>query len=104
MIQYRINYRSTHGKTLSVYLYFLKNLFKTLRFSVSFISLPKILNRITLLKSPHVYKKAKEQFEVVFYSCAVELILPRKLQLNILRLLYLNKPHAVSLKVVSTFR
>ena len=34
------------------------------------VSLPKKIERFTLLKSPHIYKKAREQFERVTYKRA----------------------------------
>lgn len=49
---------------------FLENLIHSL-FSIgsfSFIYLPKKKKKITILKAPHVHKKAKEHFEIVTYK------------------------------------
>lgn len=46
----------------------LNNLAKAKKLQVSSISLPIEKRKFTVLKSPHVNKKAKEQFEVRFYN------------------------------------
>ena len=40
---------------------------------ISFIRLPKKRKKITLIKSPHVHKKSREQFEAVHYSRLITL-------------------------------
>lgn len=44
------------------------SLAKTKNFRFSSISLPMKRKKLTILKSPHVNKKAKEQFEVRLYN------------------------------------
>lgn len=46
----------------------LNNLAKVKNLQVSSISLPIEKKKFTLLKSPHVNKKAKEQYEIRFYN------------------------------------
>lgn len=50
---------------------FLVLAFQAIRFKLSTtvqcVYLPKKIERITLLKSPHIYKKAREQFERITY-------------------------------------
>lgn len=46
----------------------LASLAKTKNFKFSSISLPMKRKKLTILKSPHVNKKAKEQFEVRLYN------------------------------------
>lgn len=60
----QINIKSLNKKLLQIYTYFLKSLFKNYNLKFSVISNPIIKKRITLLKSPHVHKKAREQFEL----------------------------------------
>lgn len=41
--------------------------------NISIVWLPKTIKKITLLKSPHVYKKTKAQYQQVTYKCFVEI-------------------------------
>jgi len=41
--------------------------------SISIIRIPTRLKRFTLLKSPHVNKTAREQFETKIYSCLLKI-------------------------------
>jgi small subunit ribosomal protein S10 len=43
----------------------IRSVFQTLS---SVLYLPKKIEKITLLKSPHIYKKAREQFERITYN------------------------------------
>jgi ribosomal protein S10 len=52
--------------------------------------------RISLLKSPHVNKKAKEHFQVIFYRFE---ILIHNSNICILNFLFLNKPKSISSRV-----
>ena len=63
--------------------------------SYSVFSLPIIKKRITLLKSPHVNKTAKEQFELKSYSLLISLSAP--LSLEGLKFLTANKPRTVKI-------
>ena len=60
----QINVKSLNKKLLQIYTYFLKNLFQNYNLKFSLVSSPITKKRITLLKSPHVHKKAREQFEL----------------------------------------
>lgn len=51
---------------------------------------------ITLLKSPHVYKKAKDQFEIRYYTLVISFC-DLNISLNKLRYLLLNKPSSIHL-------
>ena len=41
--------------------------------SVSIVRIPTHIKRFTLLKSPHVNKTAREQFETRIYSCLIKI-------------------------------
>jgi len=43
------------------------------KFSISIIRIPTRIKRFTLLKSPHVNKTAREQFETRMYSCLIKI-------------------------------
>ena len=49
---------------LAIYLKFLKQVLNKLNITYSHINLPMKSKKITLLKSPHIHKKAREQFEM----------------------------------------
>lgn len=64
-------------------------------FSVT--NLPNKKKFITLLKSPHVNKKAREQFEHITYQKMISI----KLNFNfkLIKILTLNKPKNIKLKL-----
>jgi len=39
---------------------------------VNFINIPKKIKKFTLLKSPHVHKKSREQYESIQYKLIIE--------------------------------
>jgi len=81
------NYRNFLVKKLKI---------KNINFTQFF--LPQRKKRITLLKSPHVYKSAREQFQLNKYKCIFSiknLVLSNE---SILELL-LNKPQIISVKI-----
>lgn len=51
------------------------------------IPLPQRKRKITLLKSPHVHKKAREQFELLTKKSRIEIITPTKSQATLIILL-----------------
>lgn len=63
-----VTIKSFKSKLLTFYCIFLTNLLKKVKLKYSLISLPKKKKKITLLKSPHVHKKAREQFELKLYK------------------------------------
>ena len=54
-------------------------------------------NRITLLKSPHVNKSAREQFEIKYYRVVIQL--NEDINHKILETLLVDKPKSVSVSV-----
>lgn len=93
----KIKFKSTSKSSLYAYLKFLKNILnkKDLPFFKVYC-LPKKKFRISLLKSPHVNKKAKEHFQVIFYRFE---ILIHNSNICILNFLFLNKPKSISSRV-----
>lgn len=64
----KLTYSSFSKKALNSYKMFLNLQFSKFNLNYIFISLPKKRKITTLLKSPHVNKKAKETFEVINYK------------------------------------
>jgi small subunit ribosomal protein S10 len=63
----------------------------------SFTIFPSKRKMITLLKSPHVNKKAKEQFEIKYFKTLISF--NGNLSLKIVKVLLSNKPKSISLKI-----
>jgi ribosomal protein S10 len=82
---------------LFFYLNFLVFFFKKIHFkNFSIQNLPTKKKRLTLLKSPHVNKKAKEQFELKIYKTAI--YINNIKTKNFLKFLIFNKPKNIKLK------
>lgn len=88
--------KSSSKKSLDLYLQFLKLLFGKLGFAYSLFYFPITKKRITLLKSPHVYKKFKEHFEIRNYKAIFSF--SSFLNLKVLKYFFINKPKSVFLK------
>lgn len=102
MLKYQLIYKSTHSAALNTYITYLKKILKQFNLHFKIIGLPKTRKFWTLLKSPHVFKKSKEQFEVKIYKYVVYVFTPNiHFQRNLLKILYLNKPHVIFLKAIS---
>ena len=109
-----ISFKSTDKTTQQIYKHFLKTLltkFKSFllktdtKLLINFINLPNKLNKISLLKSPHVNKKAFEQFQLKTYKSIVILktnkdnkhIFNSLLGQKILKSIFINKPKNIKL-------
>ncbi len=93
--------KSSCNYTLKAYVSYLDLLFKRLNLNVSVFYLPSSERKLTLLKSPHVYKKAKEQFKVATYKVVISVDLTNKVSVNQIGYLLINKPKAVFIKIKS---
>jgi small subunit ribosomal protein S10 len=88
---------SIDATVLSFYLVFLKNSLKRLNIECTFTSLPIETKKITLLKSPHVHKKAREQFQIKKFT---KLVTIKNLNLSkYILFIFLNKPKFIKIKV-----
>jgi ribosomal protein S10 len=92
----KISFQSLSSRVLKLYSVFLKKVFNRYSLDFKFICLPTKKKRITLLKSPHVYKKAKSQFEVCSYKILVVLLNLDSMQL--IKLLTINRPKTIKIK------
>lgn len=95
---HQIKLKSINKPILVIYQNFLKKIFNKINIEFTFIATPIKKKRITLLKSPHVYKKAKEQFELRAYSG--NFIIFSKLKQNqLLKFIKLNKPKEIKISL-----
>jgi ribosomal protein S10 len=91
---YYLVYKSLSKKSLYSYKDFLEiNLNKFVN-DFTIIPLPKKKRKVVLLKSPHVNKKAKEAFEIVYYKFMIIL----NLDLKNLQIIRSNVPNLLHLK------
>jgi len=98
MIQ-KIKIKTVNKGCLKVYLNFLLKTFKYYNIKFKYIFLPKKTKKLIFLKSPHVFKKAKEHFKFTEYS--VFLIFKVKNLNSLKNFVYFYKP--TTLKIKFTF-
>lgn len=88
--------------TLKTYTTFLELLFSKIGQKSSTFYLPATQRKITLLKSPHVNKKAKEQFQISTYKAVLSLNNKDiNFSLHQFSTFLLNKPKTISIKIKS---
>lgn len=92
---HKILLTSTSKESLDLYITVLKITFKKIDIFHSIFYLPQTLKRCTLLKSPHVHKKAKEHFELRTYSATILFITEKN---DIIKFLIFNKPKSIHTK------
>lgn len=92
---FEIQLKSIDKKSLFFYTHFLKNVFNKTRIVYSHANLPIKKKRITLLKSPHVNKSAREQFELRCYKSVWKI--KSRLTYGFAQILFKNKPQTVSI-------
>ena len=64
-----ITLKSFNNRNINSYINFLsEKLIKTSQFKINILRLPKTIKKYTVLRSPHINKKAREQFEMRIYT------------------------------------
>lgn len=96
-----LNLKSNFKKTLELYTYYLEKILKSTNIEFKIIRLPKRIKRITLLKSPHVNKKARNQYEIRTYSLTLVLSQNNSKSnlTNLIKILLNNKPALINAKI-----
>lgn len=89
----KLKIKSLNKDSLSLYKKFIIKVLTKSNLSYSIFTLPNKKKRITLLKSPHVNKKAREQFQFDSYKLLIDLKTP--LTLKEIKFLIVNKPKVV---------
>ncbi len=85
------------NKGINIYSTFLISILKELKIQYKFIQIPIFTKHLTILKSPHVNKKAQEHFELKIFKKII--IIESKIELKILKFIILNKPKFIKLKL-----
>jgi len=96
-LKYQIKIKSLHKDSVKLYINFLQKMLRKIKVNFSIIALPEKKNRVTLLKSPHVNKSAREQFEIRYYRTLLKI--KSDIDHKTLELLLINKPKSVTVSV-----
>jgi small subunit ribosomal protein S10 len=93
----QINIKSFDKTILNIYTTFLINMFNNSNIKFSFVGIPIKKKRITLLKSPHVHKKAREQFELRVYTKKFFVVNIK--QFEVFTKVLINKPKLITVNI-----
>lgn len=96
-----LHIKSSCNYTLQTYIFYLEKTFKLLGLNISVFYLPRVSKKITLLKSPHVFKKAKEQFELREYKAIIKILDCDSQFLHKIKFVLFNRPKSIQLKIKS---
>jgi ribosomal protein S10 len=95
MKKIKIKLESADSKILSLYTKFLLKILVLANVDTQIIYLPQKIKRLTFLKSPHVFKKAKEHFQLTKSS----VVLLCSVNIESLKPFLLNRPNTVKIKI-----
>jgi len=101
MKKIQIKITTFNKKSLEIYEAFVLNILNKLKIPFVSIRLPNKITRLTLLKSPHVHKKAREQFEQKTFKVLIEI--NNDINISLLKLIAINKPKNIKLKINTKF-
>ena len=88
MIQYHITITSKNKNSIKDFFLFLNKNFKNFNIITKYLKKKKSKKVLTILKSPHVNKKAQEQFETRLFTSQISVYYSKK---NLLALIFLKK-------------
>ena len=91
-------YTSLTKKSLYNYKNYISTVLKKFNIDFKIVNLPQKRKKQTLLKSPHVTKKAKESFELSFFRFVIII----NFNNNLLKILRSNVPNTIHLKCIIT--
>lgn len=89
--------KSLDAKSIYLYKNFIVALLSTINIKYRVFHFPIKKKTVTLLKSPHVYKSAREQFEIRYYKMIV--FIPKLSNSFVLNNLLINKPKNIQLRI-----
>jgi ribosomal protein S10 len=95
--QLQVIIKTFNISVLKLYIHFLEKVLRSLNIRFSIFYLPIKKKRFTLLKSPHVNKTAREQFEIKYYK--LSLVLNCGVRASVLKWILLNKPSVLTIKI-----
>lgn len=92
----QVKIKSNCKDSMRVYTTFLKSIFNKLNYDYSCVGLPTTFKTLTLLKSPHVNKTAKSQYEMRTYKQLFTI--KSNIGVGCMNFLMLNKPKTVDIQ------
>lgn len=92
-----IHFKCSKLYLLEIYLKFFENLSKKMNFKLKAQMLPLTVVKMSLYKSPHVYKKAKDHYEIRYYQAL--LIIENVSNINLIKKILITKPIELACKV-----
>lgn len=95
--QIQLNLISSNKESLLLYKIVLVQIFTKLNLKFTFFDLPSERKVITLNKSPHVNKTAREQFQLDKYKVVFQI--SSYINSLTLRYIFLNKPKTTTIKI-----
>jgi ribosomal protein S10 len=96
MKKIQLKIESLDNKVLALYIKFLIKVLCICQITPKVFYLPHIIKRFTFLKSPHVFKKSKEHFDIKKHR----VIIIFSFNLQKLKLFLINRPSAVKIKII----
>lgn len=97
MYLFQLKIKSANKKSLKLYISFLRLIFLKLNIFFTIIILPKKIKKVILLKSPHVYKKAWEQFQIIRYTSCF--FFNSQIPPKLLKFFLVNKPKNIRISI-----
>jgi ribosomal protein S10 len=96
----KISLKSPCKDSIIFFFNFINKLFNKKKIPYNFLFLPVKKKKITLLKSPHINKKAREQVEYKAYNCLLIFnnLITFKLR-EFLLIILLNKPKTIKITI-----
>lgn len=95
MKKIQLKIESLDNKVLALYIKFLIKVLCICKITPKIFYLPRTVKRFTFLKSPHVFKKSKEHFDVKKHRALIIC----NFNLQKLKLFLLNRPGAIKIKI-----
>ena len=93
----QIKLKSHDKESLILYKTFIIKILENFNISYKRIDLPTRKKKLTILKSPHVYKSAREQFIIKTYKTFI--LLDTEISLSKLKRLIINKPKTIKINI-----
>lgn len=94
---YKIYLKTSRFDSIPSYIKFIKKFFLKKNIKIVVQYMPTKIHRISLLRSPHVYKKSKDHFEAKIFQAV---IIVKDTDLNILKFILNQKPIGIASKII----
>lgn len=102
MSKFQLRYSSPNYADIKITFARLVDILDRYNLKWSRIKLPKDEDRITMYRSPHVHKKAKDSYHKITYKGLVEVHVPSAFALNLIRILTYNPLKSVHYSIKMT--